>query len=101
MQDNYNTCIVKMEQFQKFEHYGNTMSGNMVDRGSSIKLIKLYKYDYSIYSYNTLICFVDFKEKTYCINPTKYSTTTSKQVSYIRKAAKAWERKGFERILWI
>ncbi len=100
MQDKYSTCIVKMEQFQEFEHYGDTMSG-LEGRGTLIKLIKDYISDYRIYSYQTLICFVNYKEKTYCLNPTKYSTTTSKQVSYIRKAAKVWERKGFERILWI
>ena len=99
MADNYQTCIVKMEQFENFLHYNNTMSGYHFRE--AIQLIKYYEIDYSIYSYNTLICFVNFEERIYCLNPTRYSTTTSKQVSYIRIAIKVWERKGFQRILWI
>ena len=93
-----------MEQFEPFTHYNNTMSSIMWPRTpwpSGIQLIKYYELDYCIYSYITMICFVNYKDKTYCINPRRYSTTTSKQVSYIRRAAKVWERKGYERILWI
>lgn len=99
-EDNYQTCIVKMKQFEEFIHCGNTMS-SLWCSGSYIQLIKYYEYNYSIYSYFTLMCFVNFKDRTYCINPHRYSTTTSKQVSYIRAAAKVWERRGYERILWI
>ena len=98
--DNYQTCIAKMELFVDFEHYGSNMNGYYVNN-MNIQLIKKYKADYIIYSYSTLICFINFNDKTYYINPTKYSTTTSKQVTFIRKAAKGWERKGFERRLWI
>ena len=104
MEVNYQVCIRRMENFEDFIHCGNTMSGyNTYDRDNNyIKLIKIYQYDYAIYSYNTLICFVDFIGKTYCVNPNKYSTTTSKQKSYIRQAAKSWEYyNGYKNILWI
>jgi hypothetical protein len=99
MQDNYKTCIVKMERFEFFVHHKNTMKGLCLR--TNIFLINEYKFDYCIISYDTIICFINFNDKTYCINPQHYSTTTSKQVSYIRRAAKVWERKGFERILWL
>jgi hypothetical protein len=99
MRDNYQTCIVRMEQFENFSHYGGNMTGCLYHM--DIQLIKKYHLDYCIYSYSTLICFVSFKDKTYCINPTRYSVTTSKQVGYIRQAVKVWERNGFQRILWI
>jgi hypothetical protein len=99
MQDNYQTCIVKMEQFEEFVHYDGNMTGYLSH--IDIQLIKHYHINYLIYSYSTLICFINFNDKTYCINPQRYSTTTSKQVSYIRRAVKVWERKGFQRILWI
>lgn len=96
--DNYQTCIIKMEQFEDFNHYNNMFG---LTHKKYIELIKEYEFDYHIYSYTTLICFVNFKDKTYCINPQRYSVTTSKQVSYIRRAAKVWERKGYKRILWL
>jgi fructose-1,6-bisphosphatase len=102
MQDNYQTCVAKMEQFEDFSHYGNNMTGVLYSVYSArIQLLKVYEYNYLIYSYSTLICFVNFRDRTYCINPTRYSATTSKQVSYIRRAVKVWERKGYQRILWI
>lgn len=101
MKVNYQVCIKRMENFEDFIHHGSTMSGYWVPN-NYIKLIKTYQYDYAIYSYNTLICFVDFMNKTYCINPARYSATTSKQKSYIRKAAKSWEYfNGYKNILWI
>jgi len=102
MRDNYQTCVEKMEQFENFHHHSShkiNMTGFYFL--NSIQLFKYYEYDYCIYSYRQLICFVNFKDKTYCINPSRYSTTTSRQVGYIRRAVKVWERKGFERILWI
>ncbi len=97
---NYAVCVKNMMYFLNFTHYGNNMSG-ILKPDQEIQLIKYYKYDYAIYSYKTLICFVNFTDRTYCINPKKYSSTTSKQVTYIRRAAKNWEHEGFERILWI
>lgn len=100
---NYNTCIKRMENFEEFVHYKHNMSGgiNPYLKEKYINLIKQYAYHYSIYSYNTLICFVNYKDKTYSINPVKYSRTTSKQVWCIIKAARTWERNGYRRILWI
>jgi hypothetical protein len=102
MRDNYQTCIVKMEQFEDFTHRSThkiNMRGTQFCGG--VQFIKCYNFDYIILSYTTMICFVNFRDKTYCINPQKFSTTTSRQVSYILRAVKVWERKGFERILWI
>jgi hypothetical protein len=99
MQVSYERCIKRMEQFEEFVHYDGNMTGYLSH--IEFQLIKHYHINYAIYSFTTLICFINFKDKTYCINPYKYSVTTSKQVSYIRRAVKVWERKGFERILWI
>jgi hypothetical protein len=103
MKDNYSTSIIKMEQFEPFNHYHDNMRGILWPENNrgNIQLIKYYEFDYNIYSYTTMMCFVNFRREFYCINPHKYSTTTSKQVSYIMRAARVWESKEFERILWI
>jgi hypothetical protein len=90
-----------MENFRVFVHHDNTISARVLLNGLKIQLMKEYEAHYFIISYRTVICFVDFKNKTYCINPQKYSRTTSRQVNLIYRAAEVWESKGFERILWI
>jgi hypothetical protein len=95
--DNYQQCILKMEDFKEFTHYGKNMQGIIL---FNLKFPFIGKVNYIIHSYNTLMCLVNSNEKLYSINPQRYSITTSKQVNYIRKAACAWESKGYERILW-
>ena len=83
----------------EFMHHGENMHGTLSD--SKLKIKEIHNFNYLIYSYSTLICFVDFEKKIYSINPHKYSVTTSKQINYIREAAKRWENIGYERILWL
>lgn len=99
MYESYKICIGRMRFFEEFLHYDENMRG--VKERRIINLREIYHTDYCIYSYSTLMCFVDLDKRVYSINPRKYSVTTSKQVSYILEAAKKWEMRGFENILWI
>lgn len=97
--DNYVECLQKMKDFQEFTHSGQNMRGRR-ERGT-LDLIYKYSYDYSIYSYRTIICIVNFDNNMYVINPYRYSTTTAKHKFYIRIAAQSWEIEGYENVLWL
>lgn len=101
MADSYRVCLERMKSFEEFMHYSNNMHGIKLMHSKFSNIEYKNTIGYYIYSYTTLVCFVDFDNKKYCINPYKYSTTTSKQVTLIRRAAIKWEYNGFERIMWL
>ncbi len=98
MEESYGNCVEKMKLFYEFEHYSKNMIG--VHERREFNLRKTYVSTYCIYSYSTIICFINYFDKIYCINPYNYSRTTSKQTTLIRRAAEYWERIGFSRVLW-
>ena len=99
MFDNYQNCLIKMKSLEEFTHYDENMRG--IKEKRTFQLRETYNADYCIYSYKTIICFVDLTKHIYCITPYQYSTTTSKQLSYIRVASATWDKYGLKRILWI